>query len=83
MRSFCSSAQFYSFHPEPVLGYNRFHDGGYLHEGHRHEATFIKMRNAMMNVHGSLRGALERGYQLSYGSMRRLAGSLYDRLAQE
>ena len=32
---------------------------------------------------GSLRGALERGYQLSYGSMRRLAGSLYDRLAQE
>ena len=26
---------------------------------------------------------LERGYQLSYGSMRRLAGSLYDRLAQE
>ena len=37
----------------------------------------------MMNVHGSLRGALERGYQLSYGSMRRLAGSLYDRLAQE
>ena len=47
------------------------------------KATFIKMRNAMMNVHGSLRGALERGYQLSYGSMRRLAGSLYDRLAQE
>ena len=28
------------------------------------KATFIKMRNAMMNVHGSLRGALERGYQL-------------------
>ena len=51
------------------------------------KATFIKMRNAMMNVHGlvhgSLRGALERGYQLSYGSIRRLAGSLYDRLAQE
>ena len=47
------------------------------------KATFIKMRNAMMNVHGSLRGALERGYQLSCGSMRRLAGSLYDRLAQE
>ena len=42
-----------------------------------------KMRNAMMNVHGTLRGALDRGYQLSYGSMRRLAGSPYDRLAQE
>ena len=34
--------------------------------------TFIKMRNKMMNVHGNLRGSLDRSYQASSGAMRRL-----------
>ena len=44
------------------------------------KAIFIRMRNAMMNVHGPLRGALERSYHASTGSLRRLAGSIWDAL---
>ena len=42
------------------------------------KATFLKMRNAMMNIHGPLRGALEKSYNASSGRLRRLIGSVYD-----
>ena len=42
------------------------------------KATFVKMRNAMMNVHGPLRGALEKSYHAASGRLRRLIGSVYD-----
>ena len=32
--------------------------------------TFLKMRNRMMNVHGSLRETLEQSYQATNGSLR-------------
>ena len=42
------------------------------------KTTFIRMRNAMMNVHGSLRGSLEQSYRSATGNLRRLIGSVYD-----
>ena len=44
--------------------------------------TFVKMRNKMMNVHGSLKSAVEAGYRISTGHLRRLMGSMYDALCR-
>ena len=41
------------------------------------KATFTRMRNMMMNVHGPLRSALEKSFRAATGSLRRLLGSVY------
>lgn len=41
------------------------------------KATFTRMRNSMMNVHGSLRSSLEKSFRATTGSLRRLIGSVY------
>ena len=41
------------------------------------KATFTRMRNSMMNVHGSLRSSLEKSFRATTGSLRRLLGSVY------
>ena len=41
------------------------------------KATFTRLRNAMMNVHGPLRATLEKSFRATTGSLRRLVGSLY------
>ena len=43
-------------------------------------STFVKMRNIMMNVHGSFRTSLEESYAASTGTLRRLLGSVHDAL---
>ena len=44
------------------------------------KATFLKMRNAMMNVHGPLKNMLERSYHAASGPLRKAIGALYDTL---
>ena len=44
--------------------------------------AFIKFRNSIMNVHGSLRENLHRGYNSTVGPVRRLAGALYEALTK-
>ena len=44
------------------------------------KSTYIKMRNWMMNVYGTLRKNVEESYRASTGTLRRLLGSMYDAL---
>ena len=41
------------------------------------KATFIRLRNVMMNIHGPLRAALEKSFKASTGVLRRMIGSVY------
>ena len=45
------------------------------------KATFIRLRNVMMNIHGPLMGplraALEKSFKASTGVLRRMIGSVY------
>ena len=46
------------------------------------KATFTRMRNVMMNIHGPLREAIDRSYSATSGSLRRLVGSVWDALGK-
>ena len=46
------------------------------------KATFIRMRNAMMNIHGTLKSTIEASYRTATGQLRRAMGSMYDALCR-
>jgi hypothetical protein len=44
------------------------------------KSAFVKFRNNLMNVHGSLRDRLEHNYACTTGSVRRVIGDLMRKL---